>query len=982
MNSRMIMLAAAAPMALTVGMLVPDAVVAAETATARPVPKIRIPTSPAQIENTPRIRPPVTEAEEEAPAPEDEAVKVDAAEAAPTRRIRIGNNMPRIDTSTPVEVENQPRIRIATPVEAEPATEETAPRIRTRVGTPRIDTSAPAEIENKPRVRTRVATPSDDDVSPEDAPSTPRARDPIRRLPTQIDNSDPDSTPKPMPPQRIPSTPPRTRTAASDGSPAIGPASYIGSNKAGAVILKPGTHQQIVSKLPATRALDFSSLAANPVMTLGGTMFDFKPMFDNPKSLQNVGKRLNAMPQLVEVLDSPTMSGLQLKQGLVVRTALSYRLKLGACTTAANQALLTNAGISCFTYRSQAAREAAFSTPGSVEYVENPGKRATALANARAQSQINAADIQKNVDSFRASLNDPTERAKLTDALGDVEITRLEKLDDTALAGELVNSHETDIEEVAFIPILEPVSQSDAWLLQAKKAMAEAQLKRLAAADAQLAGATEATSYEIGEFQYLAGFTLGSAHEWRQGIRTTISWCLVGCKKTYFAEVWAGFNYGFGMRFPMKFGGTYRYEPGAYAKGKAYLDTTLVTVNGNADDYRSAGLAEDKIFAGQEFVAQFGASAGVHANLPLIGGIGPFEFKPEIKLTDYLPAPFTGGNLTPPMPGPSGPAADLTLDQIDLLGERANLGIVAAKVHPAVLIELTSDGMGLAMKGTNGNALSAELNGGDKTVELPMDEGQISSFTVGEPKYNIGFALTPGLKARLSINLAVWGAHVDWPIWFPSATIQIPSGGVDFGCHEGTICSRSFNLSPDGAVSRFTQDLKKWGLDYDSYWLKRCFDEICTTSVKLKRFDTIELALSQATFFSQVDTKPVSVQLADAGKAAEKYVAASVSRKAQKSSDTSAAMSSVALAYYTPQCKDSQCVDNVAALATQMGPTAAEATKLDPSMDAQTINKMVNKEFGPKFVAEVDASKVRAQMKNAKSVQDQVDRAGGKTPKL
>jgi hypothetical protein len=923
--------------------------------------------APVDVEAAPRIRTRVA-----APADQD-SVAVDSAQAAP--RSRTTFRTPSTDSSVPAQVENRPRIRtrVVAPSNSDAASTtgaEPVPRNRVRLATPQTDRSTPAEIESTPRVRTRIAQPSSEEASPDAETPRRRSRDTAGEVPS--DQSDEAATTgsarQTVSGQRDKMvTEVDTKNVSRD---------FTGKVKPNAIILKPGTYQQILGKLPVTRTLDLTTIKANPTITLGATMFDFNPMLDNPKSLPNIGKRLQAMPQLVEIVPA-TMTASQIKQGLVVRSVLSYRLKSGACTMASNRLLLTNAGISCFTYKAIPAREADFSKPASIEYVKDLGERANALAQAREQSQINAADIQQNVDQFRVILKDPAQRAQVVTSIGDAETTRLEQLNDTALAGELVNFHDVTIEEVAFVPVMQPIPPSDAWFKQAQKSLADAQLKRLAAADAQLAGATEATSYPIGEFQYLAGFTLGSAHEWRQGVSTTIKWCVFGCKKTYFAEAWAGFHYGFGLRFPMRFSGTYNFTPGG--NGKATLETTLVTNDGNIDDYRKTGLPEDKLFGGQELVAEFGANAGIHANLPLIGGIGPIELSPEIKLTDYLPGRLKGGNLTPPMPNDPIRDEKVVLEQVDLLGERANLGIVSAKVHPAVYIGLESESMSLMVTGNN---LSVPLTGGIKTIDLPMAAGQVSSFTVGTPNYNIGMRLTPGLTARLSLNLAVWGTSVDWDVKFPSAKIEIPSGGVDFGCHEGTVCARTFNLGPLGAVSVFKKDLMKWAVEVDAYWLPKCLDEICTTSVKLKRYDVLEAALAQESSLkdswvsADIYRAPMRDNLAVADTAAEKYVEDSKVRKAQKASDTSSAMSKIALAYYTPQCRDSLCVDNVAILAAIMGPRAKQIAAGGIYRDETAINKMVNKEFGPKFVAEVDASKMRVDMKNAKSVQQQLGKKG------
>jgi hypothetical protein len=169
--------------------------------------------------------------------------------------------------------------------------------------------------------------------------------------------------------------------------------------------------------------------------------------------------------------------------------------------------------------------------------------------------------------------------------------------------------------------------------------------------------------------------------------------------------------------------------------------------------------------------------------------------------------------------------------------------------------------------------------------------------------------------------------------------------------------------------------------------LPKCLDDICTTSVKPKRYDDLEAAYAQETALSPgwgmitaIHRAPMQAELAVADTAAEKYNEDSKMRKAQKPSDTSAFMGILAQAIYTKQCKDLLCAENVAALAAQMAPRAKEIATAAPYQDTSVTNKKVNSEFVPKFVAEIDASKNRAEMKNAAAVQKQVSQTRGPKP--
>ncbi len=919
----------------------------------KPRPRIRTPQSPAdaeaaaQIEARPRIR--------TAPVAEQEAQPSQQVDA-PAPRIRLRTPIAPVEPIADSPAASAPRIRqrIATPPAAEPQAEDQAPRMRIRQDVPPVGGQAEPPTEAAPPIRRRLAIPSADTPDAQAAPPPAQGR----RGRVEI---------------RSPATgtPPRVARINDDGASAV-PRNFVGKVRPDAVVLTSGTQQQALSKLPVIRRFDLAAITATPSMTLGGTTFDFNPMLQNPGSLVNIAKKLKEMPDLVQLsAEAGDMTATQIKQGVVVMSALRYTLKPGACASTANRNRITQAGIACYTYRDTAARETAFSNPAAAEYVRDPKARAKAIGDARTQNDATMADIQANIAAFRVMLNDPAQRAQMTAVVGADELARLEQLDDTALGGELVNQQEVEIEEIGFMPVWKPIPPDDS-LLEAAKATLNARALKIAAADAQLAGATEAKSYQIGDHLFLTGFTLGSKDEWRKGISTTIKWCLIGCKRTYYVEAWAGFHYEFGLRFPMKFSGTYQYDPAG--GGSAKLIPAITMFDGSADDYRATGLAESDVYNGKEIVAGFGVNAGFAANLPFYPTIAPPELKLDIDLTDLAQFPFKGGNVTPPNADEPGPEKEEYFRDVDLLNNIANLGFVAVKIHPAVRIGLSSNGLGLELNG--------QTFDGSTPISLPMDEAQVSSFKVANPIYNIAFTLTPGLEARVSINLAVWGTSLSWPVWLSAAKVELPPGGIDFSCHKGTSCARQFTLAPDGAVSPFKRDLKNWGVDFDTKWLPKCVDAICTTGVKLKRYDTVELGYEMEIDTPSITLADLNPTLLEAQNAAIQYANESVVRKAKKASDTSSAMGILAQGIYTAQCKDSLCVDAVAALAAQMGPRANEIVTYLRNLDPVEVNRTVNKEFAPKFAAEIDASKLRAEMKKAKALQGQVGQTGAKGPKI
>jgi len=65
-----------------------------------------------------------------------------------------------------------------------------------------------------------------------------------------------------------------------------------------------------------------------------------------------------------------------------------------------------------------------------------------------------------------------------------------------------------------------------------------------------------------------------------------------------------------------------------------------------------------------------------------------------------------------------------------------------------------------------------------------------------------------------------------------------------------------------------------------------------------------------------------------------------------------------------------------------MGARAQEIVTYLRNLNPVEVNQMVNKKFAPKFTAEIDALKKRAEMKKSKVLQGQVGQTGGKRPKL
>lgn len=549
-----------------------------------------------------------------------------------------------------------------------------------------------------------------------------------------------------------------------------------------------------IEQLPVQRQLSLPEIRSTRALQLGSSTVDLSAMLENRDALPNIARRLQEAPSAVSV-KAADVSAYVVPQGLIVRSFLNYQVKPGTCSDSARRRQIEQAGVACARRMSETERVAQYSNPDSPRFVEDPGKRAQAIAKARqdwaAQDQRTAAGIA----NFRAILANPAERQKIEAAVGAEETARLAQLDDDQLAAELINASETKIEDVMFIPKADEVDRGPRDVAGGGiRNAGPAGAFRNVAADfgGRMAVAQPITTAEnqpIDDVVFLTGFTLGRQYEWSKRIEKTINWCLIGCSETYYAGARAGFSYGFGLRFPIVVDGKYRYTKDDSGE-HAYLTATMTPVDGTPQQYAAAGLPASKIFNGQELVAELQASAGYDYKLPLIGE-GHRTLTVGYDLADKLPAPYSHGQFRPPAPGTSAGEIPFVMKSVDLLMGYGNWGAAGILVHPAVKVGLHSDALKLVLHDNFANSDQPIVNGAK--LPLAVDPAQRkSSFSIGSPVYNLGFQVTPGVEAHAFIDISVWSDEWDFPVWFPAVAITLPPGGVDFSCHAGTICRRGY----------------------------------------------------------------------------------------------------------------------------------------------------------------------------------------------
>lgn len=760
------------------------------------------------------------------------------------------------------------------------------------------------------------------------------------------------------------------------------------------VILKPGGFGSAVNGLPTLKKYSFDEMRkAGPIM-LGGAKVDLAPILSRKGALPLLAQQLQARPGLATV-NYVDVQAVENAKGLVIRSFLNYQLKTGACSDTGRRTQVRSLGLECATRMgmSDAELNQAFSTPGNVHYVRDPQLRAQAIARAKRDAQLQQAEVREEVANFRAAMANGANRQAVIAEIGESELQRLLALGDDDLAAELINSSENKVEQVMFVPKLE-----------VKVALANGKLAALLVPSPPPPPPPPpqpiqvSTDTPVEQATFLTGFTLGREYEWDKRVEKTIKWCVVGCKKHYHVHAYAHFGYGFGLRFPIHANGNYHYQGQTLGKQtsneSAAYTPQFSPFNGQPGDYTAAGLPTNKVFAGKELVAEVSAGAGFDAHIPIYPDPPSLSVDAGIDFTDYLPGKFKGGNIAPPNAGD-----DLTesyvFDTIDLLGGRLNFGIVGAQVFPMVDIGLHGDGLTFDLHDKYGQGPGGPDWKGIKsgqTIPIGVGPNSTSDFTIDNPNYTLSFEVTPGVDARLFIDLGVWSHTWDWQAKFPELAIKLPPGGLTFSCHEGTTCFHRYVFSTiggatvTGEMGAMLAEINGKGDKFDAKWLPQCQDDTCQFGVKLVRLNAVllgkqALGVLDAKHMQPDGTKtPLSdAEVKDArtiiglsggsnalysisafGKAdatAQLLVNESIARKTAKAVDS---FSVLAAAVWTKKCKDADCVPEISALAKKMGPRAQQVQAQNIDYSSLQVTGIVGKEFAPQFQAAIDRSSARA----------------------
>ena len=267
----------------------------------------------------------------------------------------------------------------------------------------------------------------------------------------------------------------------------------------------------------------------------------------------------------------------------------------------------------------------------------------------------------------------------------------------------------------------------------------------------------------------------------------------------------------------------------------ASLTPTIGTLNASAQQFAATGIDGNKVFNGQELVAQLGAWAGFQYKIP---GHGTDDLRQEVHkdLTEYLPEGLTNGQFQPPAPG-FRKDIDKTFTQLDMLAGLLNIGFTGARISPGIRLGLTSERLDFGLVDHLANDKTIRISNG-KPYTLAVDKTGRSRFGLGDPVYNLGFSITPGIVPGIWVDVALWSDEWNWPIWFPQLELKLPPDGLTFGCHAGTICTREYVLSASGTSemagieksdsdspleAQIRAELESWRLnEFEKRWQPQC----------------------------------------------------------------------------------------------------------------------------------------------------------------
>jgi len=303
----------------------------------------------------------------------------------------------------------------------------------------------------------------------------------------------------------------------------------------------------------------------------------------------------------------------------------------------------------------------------------------------------------------------------------------------------------------------------------------------------------------------ITGFTFAENEDWEKIKRTCVDYNPLwpGCTR-YHLKVYYRYSYALGLRIPVRLEASsdeVREEVEGVHTGR--LRVALTPFEGDADDYRSAGMPEDYVFGGREALAEFclpnGCGAGYVANIP-----GPnFDDELSVRGMNLLQKAFSGGpiyrgQVNPPDVGETNLLGVKKIN-FDLLFGSLNFAAFGAEVFPVLRLDMR--GMS---KNIHANFEETDCNSDRQMTFRPgARSAETKDFVIQEnrriaylfkPSYAFDLKLRVGAEPSLFVDFGVWGHR--WNIarlWFPWSIASSPD--IPLGHHEGANCGLRFQVT-------------------------------------------------------------------------------------------------------------------------------------------------------------------------------------------
>ena len=277
-----------------------------------------------------------------------------------------------------------------------------------------------------------------------------------------------------------------------------------------------------------------------------------------------------------------------------------------------------------------------------------------------------------------------------------------------------------------------------------------------------------------------------------------------GCTR-YHLKVYYRYSYALGLRIPVVEVPSRDVREDIEGTHTGKLGVVLRPFEGDAGDYRDAGMPQEYVLGGREALAEFcmpdGCGAGYDVKLPLINDddFWGIEGMNLLKVPARWGRPIRNGEINPPDVGENNPLGSTKID-LDLLWGNLNFGAYGAEVFPVLRLDMR----GLS-KQIHANFEEANCSGDRQMTFRPralavhqqdfiMHHDRRTAYLF-KPSYTFDLKLRVGVEPSLFVDFGVWDHR--WNIarlWFPWG---INSPDITLDHHQGTNCGLRFQVTTE-----------------------------------------------------------------------------------------------------------------------------------------------------------------------------------------